>query len=141
MAFVLLIGLGLAAQWNATEFWASVTYTLAIMGLATAPISALTLRGTARLTWAGYAVFDWIYLFVGLLPPWSVDPIYHGSLRRPPLLIEWGLANLNGYVRPAGSFDLQNAERVSHSLAIILFSLVGAVVGRVVARSSERPIP
>lgn len=82
MAVVLLIGLGLAAQWNSNEVWASATYTLAIMGLATATISALTRRSTARLTWAGYAVFGWIDLLVGLLPPWSVDPIYHGSYPR-----------------------------------------------------------
>jgi len=45
MAVVLLVGFGFAAQLNVTEFWASATYTLAIMVIATATVGALPLIG------------------------------------------------------------------------------------------------
>jgi hypothetical protein len=141
MAVVLLVGFGFAAQWNATEFWASATYTLAILVIATATVGALPLRGRARTTWTGLAVFGWIYLLVGLLPPWNTDPIYHTQLVRPPLLIEWCMVNVHVYLKPAGGFNSHEAKQVSHSLAIIVFGLGGAVLARLLAAKEERLNP
>jgi hypothetical protein len=61
MALVIYLGFGLAALRNANPFWAGATYTLAIITIAAAPLGAYARRGTARLTWAGFAVFGWTY--------------------------------------------------------------------------------
>ena len=61
------------------------------------------------------------------------------------LLVEWASARLLPYVNPsppavAGNF-LTGYQQVSLSLGIILFGLVGAAVGRLLATREERPNP
>ena len=71
MAVVLFVGFGFAALRNADNFWADATYTIAIISLATALLGAIVRRGTARVSWIGFAVFGWTYLMLDFLPAWT----------------------------------------------------------------------
>ena len=64
MVLVLYVGLGFAALRNADKFWASATYTLAILAVSAAVVVAVARKGRARLTWLGFAVFGWASLLI-----------------------------------------------------------------------------
>ena len=146
MGIVLYLGFGFAALRNADAFWASATYTLAIILIAVAFVGAFTRSGWARTPWVGFAVFGWTYLLIVHLPDWSIGGLGFGPIYKPLLLIEWGTAQLQPYIKPlpqgmgggAVSDFLMPYEQVSQSLGIILFGLVGAVLGRLLAANDER---
>jgi hypothetical protein len=141
MGIVLYLGFGFAALRNADEFWASATYTLATILIAVALVGAFARSGRARTPWVGFAVFGWTYLLIVHLPDWSIGGLGFGPIQKPLLLIEWGTARLQPYIKPlpqgAGG-NLMTYEQVSQSLGIILFGLAGAVLGRLLAAKDER---
>jgi hypothetical protein len=142
MAILFYLGFGFAALRNADDLWASATYTLAITMIATALVGAFARRGVARMTWTGFAVFGWTYLLVVHLPPREVGGLGFGPIRNPSLLIEWGIARLEPYIHPIpGGRDLTDYEQVGNSLGIMLFGLVGAILGHLMATKDERPNP
>jgi hypothetical protein len=142
IAVVILIGFGFAALRNADHFWASATYTLAIIMIAAAPVGAFARKVAARMPWVGFAVFGWTYLLIAQIPPWPIGGIGFGPIDKPDLLIEWGIAGLQPYIiPPTPGVDLRPYEQVSLSLGIILFGLVGAVLGRLLAVTDDRPNP
>jgi hypothetical protein len=143
MTFILLVGFAFAALRNANQFWASATYTLAIISILAALLCAFACKGKAQMTSAGIAVFGWAYLLIDLLPDRSVGSLGGGPIPWPSLMIEWGTAHLQPYIHPLapGTYDWLGYEQVSHSLGIILFGLVGAVIGRLVGHRDERPNP
>ena len=117
---------------------------LAIIMITTALVGGLARRGTARATWIGFAVFGWIYLLIDQLPAWPIGGLGAGPIPKPVLLIEYGIARLRPYINPlsatlTGSEWVQY-EQVSFSLGIILFGLLGAVLGRLVAVKDDPPI-
>jgi hypothetical protein len=137
MVIVLYLGFGFAALRNADEFWASAAYTLAIILIAGALVGALARRGRSRTPWVGFALFGWTYLVIFHLPAWPVSGVGFGPIPRPLLLVEWGTAYLQPFIMPLppaypGRF-LVPYEQVSQSLGIVLFGLIGAVMGRLVA--------
>ena len=141
MALVIYLGFGFASLRNADPFWASATYSLAIITIAAAPVAAFARRGTARMAWAGFTVFGWTYLLIAQIPPWPIGGLGSGPIPKPVLLIEWGIARLQSQVNPQSmrtSYWVQY-EQVSHSLGIVLFGLAGAAVGRALAVKGERP--
>jgi hypothetical protein len=146
MGIVLYLGFGFAALRNADEFWASATYTLATILIAVALVGAFARSGRARTPRVGFAVFGWTYLLIVHLPDWSIGGLGFGPIQKPLLLIEWGTARLQPYIKPlpqgagglAGRSFLMPYEQVSHSLGIILFGLAGAVLGRLLAAKDER---
>jgi hypothetical protein len=141
MAILVYLRFGFAALRNADEFWATATYSIAVLTIAAAPVGAIARRGAARSTWAGFAVFGWTYLVALELPDWGVGGFGFGPIQKPVLLIEWGITRLQPYVYPkAGGRDLTRYEQVSLSLGSILFGLVGAVLSRILAPKDERPI-
>jgi len=140
MAIVLYFGFGFAALRNANVFWASATYTLAIMMVAAALVGALARKAGARTAWIGFAVFGGAYLLVSRLPGLNTPTV--GLQGGPYLLIEWGIAQLAPYLYPPGTGrNWAEYDQVSHSLGIILFGLVGAVLGRFLAVKGEPPNP
>jgi hypothetical protein len=149
IAAVLFIGFGFAALRNADEFWSSATSTLAIVSISAALAGAIVRKGRSRTAWIGFAVFGWTYLLVGLLSPRDISFPRGGPAQEPipsPLpLIECGLHCLKTYINPnpSGWQHYVNAYylNISHSLAVILFGLVGAVLGRLLAVKDERPNP
>jgi hypothetical protein len=150
MASVLLAGFGFAALRNADAIWASASYTLAIVVIATALVGALVRKGPTRATWTGFAVFGWCYFLVVHLPDWGSGGFGFGPIYKPVLLIESGITSLQPYIKPippgvsggeaAGNF-LQPYEQVSFSLGILLFGLVGAIIGHFLAAKDDRRDP
>jgi hypothetical protein len=142
MAVVLLVGFGFAALRNADEFWASAIYTLAISMIAAALVGALARKSEAHMTWTGFAVFGWTYLLVDQLPPRDIGGLGLGPIPKPILLVEWGIARLQPYIYPTGDARVLTIyEQISYSLGIILFGLVGAVLGRLVTTQDQRSNP
>jgi hypothetical protein len=148
MAIVLYVGFGFAALRNADEVWASATYTLSVVAISTALVAVLVQRGRARPVWIGFAAFGWTYLLISTLPPRASGGLGFGPLPWPPNLIEWGMASLQPYLRPVPSGQMWNSgslltpyEQVGHSLGIVLFGSVGAVVGRFLAMRDQRANP
>jgi hypothetical protein len=133
MAIVLFIGFGFAALRNPNDFWMSATYTLAFLMISVAPLGAIARKGRDRMAWAGFAVFGWARLLVGALP--YLTDAYSVQIPSPRLLTTLGFA----YLMPWG-YSSDHA-RVSASLEIILFGLVGAIVGRLMAGRGEQPNP
>ena len=66
MTIILFLGVAFAALRNANEFWASATYTLAVITVSTALVGAIARKGKSRMTWIGFAVFGWACLIIGL---------------------------------------------------------------------------
>jgi hypothetical protein len=142
MIVILWVGFGFAALRNANQFWASATYTIAIISILAALLFAFANKGKARMTSAGFAVFGLANLFTDLLPDLSVS-LGTGPIRWPSLIIDTGAALLQPYIFPSprGTYDLEQYYLVSRSLGIILFGLVGAVIGRLVVPRDNRPKP
>jgi hypothetical protein len=138
MAVVLFAAFCFAALRNANNIWASAAYTLAFVTVCVAPIGALARTGTARLAWAGFAVFGWSRFVVGGLPLAASSGLF-GHNNRPGLLSElcfdyairvMNLSNLN-----------ESHLQIFASLDTILYGLVGAIVGSLMAAKTERPNP
>lgn len=145
-AVVLYMGFGFAALRNATEFSASAAYTLAILSIAAALVGASACGGWARSPWVGFAVFGWTYLLT-VHRDWKIsDHPRFTVVPKPPLLIEWGAMSLQPHLKPqpAGMSPeatyafFRTYEQVSQSPGIILFGLIGAALGRLLAAKAER---
>jgi hypothetical protein len=138
MGIVLFLALGFAALRNANDLWASLTFTVAITAIATAPLVAFTRTGRKRLVWAGFAVFGWAYVVVDLLAPTTIYSATFGVARGPKLMSSQLVDLLQPYIMPSTGFDIAH-EHICHSLGIILFGVLGAVVGRLIPLGDDRP--
>ena len=170
MAIVLLIGVGLAALHSASVLWSSAVFTLTVAVLSAAILGAMARRGRARMTWAGFALFGWIY-FGTTFGPWADG----NGVKAPPYMTRWvldyalaRLRNTNrlvdsggvpgevlfspfptwgmgggmgggGGVPPAAVLDALQFRRIGHCLTAILFGLVGAFLGRLIAAKDDQP--
>jgi hypothetical protein len=146
MATVLFIGLGFAALRNADDFWASATFTLGIAAISAALVGGFARRGKARTAWFGFAVFGLTYFVIGLSPPLNVPNSFYdvftgGQRPTPMLLIDWALHRVQPYLNPVpkGRAGFIPYDQVGHSLGAILFGLVGAALGRLVAVKDDIP--
>ena len=79
---VLLLAVGMAAVRAATALRPSAIFTVAVILFSTAVFGVMATRGSVRFTWAGRAVFAWIYLALAF-SPWRENPVLP-----PPLLTE-----------------------------------------------------
>jgi hypothetical protein len=140
MFVVLYVGLGFDALRNADEFWASATFTLAILAVSAAVVVAVARKGRARLTWLGFAVFGGASLLIWL---WTSETIDHSMNGPPAPVMTWGLRSLMPYFNqaPFGSTTWLRYLQICHSLEVILVGFVGAILGRFVAVEDERPDP
>jgi hypothetical protein len=153
MAAVVFIGLGFAALRSASLLWASAVFTLTVAVLSMAVLGAMARRGRARMPWVGFALFGWIYLGTAF-GPWADA----NGVGAPPYVTRWVLDYWDAAKRgPVSRMDLLPGEvlfspfppvlnprhflRVGHCLAALLFGLVGAVSGRLLAVKDERPNP
>jgi hypothetical protein len=83
MALVVLIALGFGALRNPTLLWASLIFTATVAFLAMAILGTLARRGRARMTWAGVAVFGWLYLALSFGPMSNANGVTY-----PPFLTQ-----------------------------------------------------
>src|SRR5262249_20767216 len=158
MAIVLLIGVGLAALHSASVIWSSAAFTLTVAVLSAGVLGAMARRGRARMTWAGFALFGWVYLGT-TFGPWAAA----NGVTAPPYVTRWPLDYWDAQLwsgpgrtetGPAGEMlfrrvlppplglgrpglvlapDSHQFRRIGHCIASILFGLLGAVLGRLVA--------
>ena len=143
MAIVLYIGFSFAALRNADDFWASATFTVAIITVSAALVGAFARTGKARMTWTGFAVFGWACVIVGLSPIRTGIVIGTPLQLTPRLLMTWGFSRLRQHIQPTPpNVEFITAYvQVSHSLEIMLLGLVGAVLGRLLAVKDDRTNP
>jgi hypothetical protein len=152
MGIVLIVGFGFAALRNTNEFWASATFTVAVSTSLTALVGACAHKGKARATWGGYAAFGLAGFFLWYAtsePPRSTPlggSMGAGFIRQSTplssLLTEWGLRRLQPYIQhpvAQSPFDIFANAQIINSLNLILFSLLGAVLCRLIAPKDERP--
>lgn len=167
MGIVVLAAVGFAALRNPTIVWASGLFTLTVVILCSAVLGAIAVRGPARLTWAGVAVFGWVYLGIAFgigsegngatPPPFLIQAL--GDYMRDSQSATW-MAQINS--RPLGERFLEapmitgnlggggtkpvtvtminwiNLRRVVHTLGTMSFALLGALVGHIfAARNGE----
>ena len=123
-------------------------------------------RGRARMTWAGFALFGWIYLGT-TFGPWADG----NGVKAPPYVTRWVLDYTAAWLRDpdrrdtgvegevlfspyptwgvvagmGGGMsalvpprDFRAFHRIGHCLAAIMFGMVGAVLGRLIAPGVRR---
>ena len=137
MAVVFYVAVGFAALRNADAFWASATLSLAILSVSVALAGALSCRGRARTSWAGFAAAS-----LACLALWLASHGTVGSVSGPPrLLAFWGFSVLRRYINPVadlGGEPFIRYVQVSISLEAIIFGLIGAILARFIAVNDER---
>src|SRR5262245_51083327 len=139
MTIVLVVAVGFAALRNANPFWASASWTVAVLSVSVALGGALLGGGARRTFRAGYAVTGSVCLIV-----WLAALKNAGSLSgRPRLLAFWAFRSLQPYVNPEAVSGMSYIYygQVSSSLQVIPLSLVGALVCRLVVVRDERSTP
>ena len=70
LAWVALLGVGVAALRSGAPLWASFLFSLAIGTLTVAILAGVYRRGKRRAFWVGFASCGWVYLLLAL-GPWS----------------------------------------------------------------------
>jgi hypothetical protein len=166
MGFIGFVAVGLAALRTGSALCVSAIFTADITLLSAAVLGAMATRGRSRLSWAGLAVFGWVYLAIAFGPwPHNVDG-------PPPLLTVPLLDSVQDYVfsdgkmpymtddyrveyermvgfrgrmgagaaMPPGGYKRVNLiafRQVGHSLGAVAFGLIGALVGWCFATRNE----
>ena len=135
MAIVLYVGFGFAALRNADAFWASATFSLAIISVSVALAGAFARKKEARMSWAGFAFAGGACLVIWLSTSQTV-----GSLNGPPQPL---LYSFQPFINPmaSGGRAFIAYTQICHSLDVILLGLVGAALSRLVAVKNDRPDP
>jgi hypothetical protein len=138
MVILLYLGVSLAALRSADAFWASATFTLAIVIVSVASIGAFARKARDRLPWAGFAVAGWASLIIWLSTGQTI-----GGLNGPPLqLLSWVLSHYQSSINPqaTGGRIYIAYTQVSHSIEVVVIGLVGSIVARFVAVKGDRPV-
>lgn len=156
MAVVFFIALGIAALLNATALWASVLFMFTVTLMSAAIVGAIACRGRRRMTWAGVAIFGWVYLGIVFgplpngngttIPPLPTMLLYECALHYN--LIARSRADFAGVTfnnsiqaetildkaaltgKPRVLVDVMHLKRIVHSFAAVTFAFIGAFIGR-----------
>ena len=167
MAMILLLAIGMAALRDPTTLWASALFTAAVILCTASFLGAMAHRGVLRFSWAGIAVFGWVYLIISL-GPWPGNLV-----GLPPLLPSHLMDRFQAYIvsdgrtsymieerfdtdfknmktnriiegagppQPGGfkTVDMTIYQQIGHSLGAMLFGIMGAFAGRFFAVRRER---
>ena len=134
MAIVLYFGFSFAALRNADAFWASATFSLAIIMVSVAFLGAYARKEEAPMSWAGFATAGGACLVIWLSTSQTV-----GSLNGPPEPLLYKFQPYIHPMAPGAKSALIAYTQICHSLDVILLGLVGAVLGHLVAVKDDRP--
>jgi hypothetical protein len=157
MAVMFFIALGIAALLNATALWASVSFMFTVALMSAAILGAIACRGRTRMTWAGVAIFGWVYLGIvfGPLPNGNgttIPPLptmvlyeytlYHTLIPRSKAAFAdvtfknsiqaetlLDKASLTG--KPRVLVDVMHLKRIVHSFGALIFAFIGGFIGRI----------
>ncbi len=157
MAVVLLFAVGFAGLRTASPLWASAVFTIAVTLFAAAILGAAAYRGPSRITWLGFGIFGWTYLLATFwlwpepngvtAPPFLTKALldsFQPSSNATVMTIDTGptgekstephpmggsiaateLAAFRGRV-----VNPLHYRRIGHTLAAIVFGIVGALLG------------
>jgi hypothetical protein len=100
MLLVAVVALGVMGLREGTELWASATFTLTVVILLGAILSAVHGHGSRRAFWGGFVLFGWIYLL------WIFRPgaYTNQELDVPPLLPSVLLDVVDEHIHPAPQY-------------------------------------
>jgi hypothetical protein len=159
IVLVLVVGIGLAVLKHPSERVASLLFTFILASLLTSILGAMARRGPERLAWIGFAVFGWTYLLLSLgFLPWLTGDQLH-----PPVLPSEYLEDLHPYIGPLPppgpeplgqdvyrlphvrfvgmrAADWMPFRQICNTLGTVLFAVLGAILGRMVAIQPSSPI-
>jgi hypothetical protein len=166
MAIVCFIALDFAALKNATALWSSVLFMFTVGVLSTAILGAIACSGHARKTWAGVAIFGWVYLGIvfgplpngngATIPPLPTLVVYeyllNNNFRTQSNVHFINTTQAETILDKAGStnspigkaplavqvVDVIHLKRIVHSTGAIVFAFIGGFVGRIVASHDAR---
>ena len=132
MAVVFYVGFGIAALRNATAFWASATFSVAIISVSVAIAAAYAGEAKSRVTWAGFASAGGARLLIWLLTGQTI-----GSLYGPPRSL---LHEFQPYINPtaSGGAPYIAYTQICNSLDVILLGLMGAVISHLLTADDGR---
>jgi hypothetical protein len=132
MAVVLYLGFAFAALRSANPFWASATFSLAIVLFSVASVAAFARTDRGRASWAGFAIAGWARLVI-----WLFSSLTVGSLNGPPQPL---LSHLQPFINPSasGGWAYIAYTQTCNSLDAILLGLAGAAIGYFVAGKDDR---
>jgi hypothetical protein len=136
MGIVLAVGFGFAALRNADALWAGAAFSLANITVSVALVGACARSGKARTSWAGFAATGVAYLAIWLSMGQTV-----GYLSGPPQpVLQQLLYTFQPTINPMASAGAPFIAytQIGNSLGVILFGLVGAVLGHLVAVTDGR---
>jgi hypothetical protein len=162
MVAVLAAAVGLAALRTPTPLSASLIFTMTVLLLATATLQALAGGGVARRCWTGLAVFGWAYLGIAFGPGAGSNGITPPPFPTMALYTSFKGMAAGGKVtlispEPQGEdlpdtysldpklrasapalvvLNVMDYKRTLHSLGAVVFGLLGAAIGRLLAPSS-----
>jgi hypothetical protein len=157
MTVVLILGVGFAALRYSTIYWASGVFTLVVLLLSVATLGSIACRGRARATWAGFAVFGWIYFGTTFIawpnsngvtaPPYLTQALLesHPPAASDEKVLIYDSAPTGIRFSETPTFvgftgrviNLLHFRCIGHSLAAVLFGLVGAALGRFFATRTQ----
>jgi hypothetical protein len=170
MLVTAVIALGLCGLKEGTQLWASLLYTLMLVMLLGAILSAVFSRAAQRAGWLGFILFAWSY-YLWIYAPWpeqdkrppkllwaySLDGL-HKVIHREPEYIPnpryQGPTFLTGTLSFGGEpptilkpgivpwqGDLTSYQHVGHSLGVLLFGGLGAFWARLAWHRREHTEP
>jgi hypothetical protein len=140
MAIVLFAAIGFASLRNASDVWAQTMFTVAFVALLLSTLGAIAFKGEGRVLLSGFAIFGWGRLLISTQTRVMDSVFGFGAIPAPSLLTARVFAYLLPYFSSSRGFDGHHAQ-VFFSLEIILFGLIGSVVGSLMARWNERANP
>ena len=157
MAVVFFIALGIAALLNATALWARVLFMLTVALMSAAILGAIACRGRTRMTWAGIAIFGWVYLGIVFgplpngngttIPPLPTMVLYEYTVYNiliPKSKAAYAGVTFNNSIqaetlldkatltgKPRVLVDVMHLKRIVHSCGAVIFAFIGGFVGRI----------
>jgi hypothetical protein len=157
MVSIVFVGVALKALREPSWFMASAVFSFAVCVLSAAVLLACVKRGRSRAGWIGMSAFGLTYLHFGFVggdpgyPPFVTTALLTAAADRmpgaPPPTLSISLGRTFGTSKTSflsravdNGFNRYAFGQVGHSIASILFGLVGAIAGRVIAdQDDSRP--
>ncbi len=102
MLGVVFVAVAIAALVHPTPLWASCLFMAAVTLMATAVLGVIADRQRARMTWAGMAIFGWVYLGI-VFGPWTTGNAT--TIPALPTMLAYETVLQNRMIPPTRSAD------------------------------------
>jgi hypothetical protein len=130
MVAILYVGIGIAALRSPKPWiWESAVMTITTTLLAASTTTAFADIGRRKMEWVGFSIFGWSYI----ITTYMVSPNWVGSVPLMTYVLR-ELANESKELMGVPFLRLDTYLVVGHSMFAVLFGLVGASLGRALAR-------